>query len=102
MSAGVEFCRMKGYRRIYGRAQKDLLNYYVDMGWRKLEGSSEFYFSDHAYIEIVIDTDPNPNAIRLGVDPYVLMRPEGRWDEPGILDQSAKRGSQRITAGKKK
>ena len=102
MSAGVEFCRMKGYRRIYGRAQKDLLNYYVGMGWRKLEGSSEFYFSDHAYLEIVIDTDPSPNAIRLGVDPYVLMRPEGRWDEPGILDQSAKRGSQRAVAGKKK
>jgi predicted GNAT family N-acyltransferase len=102
MSAGVEFCRMKGYRRIYGRAQKDLLNYYVGMGWRKLEGSSEFFFSDHAYVEIVIDADPNPDAIKLGVDPYVLMRPEGRWDEPGILDQSARRGSQRAVAGKKK
>jgi predicted GNAT family N-acyltransferase len=102
MSAGVEFCRMKGYRRIYGRAQKDLLNYYVGMGWRKLEGSSEFYFSDHAYIEIVIDADPNPKAIRLGVDPYVLMRPEGRWDEPGILDRSARRSSQNTAAGKKK
>jgi predicted GNAT family N-acyltransferase len=102
MRAGVEFCRMKGYSRVYGRAQKDLLNYYVGMGWRKLEGSSEFYFSDHAYIEIVIDTAPNPNAIRLGVDPYVLMRPEGRWDEPGILDRSAKRGSHRAAAGKKK
>jgi predicted GNAT family N-acyltransferase len=101
MRAGVELCRMKGYRRIYGRAQKDLLNYYAGMGWRKLEGSSEFCFSDHAYIEIVIDTDPNPNAIKLGVDPYVLMRPEGRWEEPGILDQSANRGSHRA-AGKKK
>jgi len=102
MRAGVEFCRMKGYRRIYGRAQKDLLNYYVGMGWRKLEGSSEFFFSDHAYIEIVIDPDPNPDAIRLGVDPYVLMRPEGRWDEPGILDKSAQRGSHRAAAGRKK
>jgi predicted GNAT family N-acyltransferase len=103
MSAGVEFCRMKGYRRIYGRAQKDLLTYYAGMGWRPLEGSAEFTFSDHAYIEIVIDTDSNPSAIKLGVDPYVLMRPEGRWDEPGILDQSAKRGSLRAaTAGKKK
>ena len=44
---------------------------------------SEFFFSDYAYIEIVFDADPNPNAIRLGVDPYVLMRPEGRWDRPG-------------------
>ena len=90
MKAGVEFCRMKGYRRIYGRAQKDLLGYYVNMGWKQLEGSSEFFFSDYAYIEIVIDTDPNPNAIALGDDPYVLMRPEGRWDRPGVLDRSAR------------
>jgi predicted GNAT family N-acyltransferase len=108
MKAGVEFCRTKGYRRIYGRAQKDLLNYYVNMGWKQLEGSSEFFFSDYAYIEIVIDTEPNPNAIALGVDPYVLMRPEGRWDRPGVLDRSAQRGSRqvatgnRVAAGKKK
>ena len=108
MKAGVEFCRAKGYRRIYGRAQKDLLNYYCNMGWKQLEGSSEFYFSDYAYIEIVIDTDPSPNAIALGVDPYVLMRPEGRWDRPGVLDRSAQRGSgqvaagNRVAAGKKK
>lgn len=113
MKAGVEFCRAKGYRRIYGRAQKDLLNYYRNMGWKQLEGSSEFFFSDYAYIEIVIDTDPSPNAIALGVDPYVLMRPEGRWDRPGVLDRSAQRGSaqrglgqvaacNRMAAGKKK
>ena len=99
MKAGVEFCRAKGYRRIYGRAQKDLLNYYVNMGWKQLEGSSEFFFSDYAYIEIVIDTDPSPNAIALGVDPYVLMRPEGRWDRPGVLDRSAQRGSGQVAAG---
>ena len=101
MKAGVEFCRAKGYRRIYGRAQKDLLNYYVNMGWKQLEGSSEFFFSDYAYIEIVTDTDPDPNAIALGVDPYVLMRPEGRWDRPGVLDRSAQRGSSQVAAGKK-
>jgi len=102
MKAGVEFCRMKGYRRIYGRAQKDLLDYYVNMGWKPLEGSSEFFFSDYAYIEIVIDIDPNPNAVALGVDPYVLMRPEGRWDRPGVLDRSAQRGSAKVAATKKK
>jgi predicted GNAT family N-acyltransferase len=95
MRAGVELCRMKGYRRIYGRAQKDLLNYYVNMGWKPLEGSSEFFFSDHAYIEIVFDAEPNPNAVKLGMDPYVLMRPEGRWDRPGILDQSAIRSGRK-------
>jgi predicted GNAT family N-acyltransferase len=102
MRAGVELCRMKGYRRIYGRAQKDLLSYYVNMGWKPLEGSSEFYFSDYPYIEIVFDAEPNPQAVKLGVDPYVLMRPEGRWDRPGILDQSASRSTRKQTTQKKR
>ena len=33
METGVELCRMKGYRRIYGRAQKHLMSYYANMGW---------------------------------------------------------------------
>jgi predicted GNAT family N-acyltransferase len=102
MQAGVEFCRMKGYRRIYGRSQKDLLGYYAGMGWKQLEGSSEFFFSDHAYIEIVYDAKPNPKAVKLGMDPYVLMRPEGRWDRPGILDQSAQRSARKPATQKKR
>jgi predicted GNAT family N-acyltransferase len=102
MRAGVEFCRAKGYRRIYGRAQKDLLGYYVDMGWKPLEGSSEFFFSDHAYIEIVYDAEPDPKAVKLGMDPYVLMRPEGRWDRPGILDKSAQRSPRKPATQKKR
>jgi predicted GNAT family N-acyltransferase len=102
MKAGVELCRMKGYRRIYGRAQKDLLGYYLNMGWKQLEGSSEFFFSDYAYIEIVFDTEPNPKAVRLGMDPYVLMRPEGRWDRPGILDRSATRNARKPATQKKR
>jgi predicted GNAT family N-acyltransferase len=102
MKAGVELCRMKGYRRIYGRAQKDLLGYYLNMGWKQLEGSSEFFFSDCAYIEIVFDTEPNPKAVRLGMDPYVLMRPEGRWDRPGILDRSATRNTRKPATQKKR
>jgi predicted GNAT family N-acyltransferase len=102
MQAGVELCRMKGYRRIYGRAQKDLLGYYVNMGWKQLEGSSEFFFSDHAYIEIVFEAEPNPKAVKLGMDPYILMRPEGRWDRPGILDQSAHRSVRKPATQKKR
>ena len=102
MKAGVEFCRMKGYRRIYGHAQKDLLSYYVSIGWKQLEGSSDFFFSDYPYVEIIYDTDAHPNAVGLGDDPYVLLRPEGSWDRPGVLDRSAQRGSGRLAAGKRK
>ena len=101
MKAGVELCRSKGYRRVYAHAQKDLLGYYINMGWRQLEGSSEFHFSDYPYVEIVIDPDPNPQAIRFGMDPLVLVRPEGRWDRPGILDRSAERSKQPVKAKKK-
>src|ERR1700745_4041613 len=93
MKAGVEFCRMKGYRRIYGHAQKDLLSYYVSIGWKQLEGSSAFFFCDYPYVEIIYDADAPPNAVGLGDDPYVLLRPEGSWDRPGVLERSAQRGS---------
>jgi predicted GNAT family N-acyltransferase len=97
MRAGVEFCRAKGYRMIYGRAEKNLLDYYVGMGWRPLEGARRIVFSDHEYIEIVFEANPSPAAISLKTDPYVLMRPEGRWHLPGVLERSAVRSPARAT-----
>ena len=91
MRAGIELCRAKGYRRIYAHAQKRLLNFFVRLGFRQLEHGREFAFSDFDYVEIVLDTTPHPRAIALGVDPYVMIRPEGRWHVPGILERSALR-----------
>ena len=31
------------------------------------------------------------DAITVMSDPYVIVRPEGRWDTPGALDNSAAR-----------
>jgi len=87
--AAIELCRAKGYSRIYAHAQKRLLNFFDRLGFRPLEGGREFAFSDFDYVEIVLDTTPHPQAIALGADPYVLIRPEGRWHEPGILERSA-------------
>ena len=33
--------------------------------------------------------DTPSQAISIGVDPYVMIRPEGRWHVPGILERSA-------------
>ena len=74
----------------------------VAMGRKPLEGSSEFFLSDRAYIEIVFDAEPNPHAIKRGADSYVLMRPEGRWHRPGILDKSAKRSAVKSATNKKR
>jgi predicted GNAT family N-acyltransferase len=87
--AGIELCRAKGYRRLYGHSQKRLLNFWGRFGFRPLEGGKEFAFSDFDYQEIVLDTVRHPKAIAIGVDPYIMIRPEGRWHVPGILERSA-------------
>lgn len=89
--AGIELCRAKGYRRVYGHSQKRLLNFWGRFGFRPLEGGQEFVFSDFDYVEIVLDTSRHPKAISIGVDPYIMIRPEGRWHVPGILERSASR-----------
>jgi hypothetical protein len=40
---------------------------------------------------MVLDIDPGPDAITLDSDPYIIIRPEGDWDRPGVLDASAGR-----------
>ncbi len=35
----------------------------------------------------------HPHCITLSDDPYVLIRPEGQWDVPGILEKSASRSA---------
>jgi predicted GNAT family N-acyltransferase len=87
--AGIELCRAKGYRRLYGHSQKRLLNFWGRFGFRPLEGAQEFVFSDFDYVEIVLDTTRHPQAISIGVNPYIMIRPEGRWHVPGILERSA-------------
>jgi len=90
MRAGVELCRTKGYKMIYGRAEKNLLDYYIALGWKPLKGGRRrIVFSDHEYVEIVFEATPTTDSISLESDPYVLMRPEGRWHVPGILERSA-------------
>jgi predicted GNAT family N-acyltransferase len=96
--AGIELCRAKGYQRLYGHSQKRLLNFWGRFGFRPLEGAQEFVFSDFDYLEIVLDTTPHPKAISIGVDPYVMIRPEGRWHVPGILERSAIRPVTRPSA----
>ena len=91
VKAGIELCQKKGYRKLYGHAQKRLVNFWSRFGFRPLEGAKEFVFSDFDYVEIVADIERAPDAIAIGADPYTMIRPEGRWHEPGVLERSAAR-----------
>ena len=34
---------------------------------------------------------PHPEALTIRADPLQIIRPEGQWDEPGVLDLSVSR-----------
>lgn len=89
--SAIDFCRMKGYRRLYGHAQKRLVNFWAHFGFELFEGGKELVFSDFDYVEMQLNTDRHPSAITIGVDPYVIIRTEGRWHQPGVLEESTTR-----------
>ena len=91
MEYSFEVIRRKGYTQACGYAQKRLVNYWSKYGFKPLRADKPFTFSDHEYLEVLIEFEKHPDPINLYSDPYVSMRPEGAWDEPGILDKSAER-----------
>jgi len=98
--AGFKLCQKKGYARVYGHVQERLVPFWSRFGFRMKENTRRFVFSDFEYIEIVADIEPDPQAINLEADPYVLIRPEGRWHIPGILEQSATRSATKLAGAK--
>jgi predicted GNAT family N-acyltransferase len=89
--AAIELCQAKGYRRLYGHAQKRLVKFWSQFGFETFPGGQELVYSDFDYVEMQMVTARRPNAITIGIDPYLILRPEGQWHRPGILEQSRSR-----------
>jgi predicted GNAT family N-acyltransferase len=92
LEAAFELAASKGYRKIMGHTQVRLAPVLMRLGRVKVrKDRPSFTFSDHEYVETEKDLTPPEDAISIDSDPLVLLRPEGAWDRPGILDQSAVR-----------
>jgi predicted GNAT family N-acyltransferase len=91
VQASVEYVKRKGFRKIYGQAQDRLVDFWAHFGAKPLPTQREISFSDFSYTEMLLEIEPSPDAITLESDPYVIIRPEGEWDQPGVLDRSAVR-----------
>jgi predicted GNAT family N-acyltransferase len=91
--ACVTFLKRKGYRRIYGQAQDRLVDFWARFGAKPIGHNRKLVFSDYSYTEMVLELEPDPRAITIDSDPYVIIRPEGEWDRPGVLDRSAARAA---------
>jgi predicted GNAT family N-acyltransferase len=89
---GVEFCRTKGYTRMCAYAQKRLVKFWNKCGFSISDIPRELVFSDFDYVEMVCDTIRAARTISRETDPYVVIRPEGSWQETGILERSRARG----------
>jgi predicted GNAT family N-acyltransferase len=97
--AAIDLCRVKGYRRLYGHAQKRLVPFWSRFGFKVFDGAQELVFSDFDYIEMVLEIERHPHAIAIGTDPYTIIRPEGCWHKPGVLEKSAQRVIARPSIG---
>lgn len=60
-------------------------------GARPMQPHRALKFSDYSYTEMLLVTDRDPDALSLELDPYVLIRLEGLWDQPSPLERSASR-----------
>jgi predicted GNAT family N-acyltransferase len=91
VSAAFDLARRKGYRLCYGHAQRRLLAFWHQFGFQVYPRNRDLRFSDYDYVEIVKRLAPHPDVLTMRSDPLVLIRPEGRWDEIGILERSTER-----------
>lgn len=91
MTAAIDLARRKGYRKGLGHIQAHLTSFWERFGVRIRPNRAPFVFSDYEYVEIEFDLEPAADSLNLDTDPLILIRPEGRWDEPGVLDRSAAR-----------
>jgi predicted GNAT family N-acyltransferase len=102
IQAGLQLCQKKGYRRVIGHAQTRLMSFWTRFGFHPFEGREPFAFSDYDYVEMVAELNPDPDAIAITTDPYAVIRPEGRWHTPGILERSATRAATNPSVAKKR
>jgi predicted GNAT family N-acyltransferase len=86
----VAIAMRKGYRRIYATSQVDRLPVWARLGFRPVDKPG-FAFSDYHYIPVERILEPAASPILHTSPDLLIVRPEGDWDRPGVLDRSAER-----------
>lgn len=90
---GIEIARRKGFKKVYGHAREGLESFWARFGARPMAGRDKFEFSDCSYTEMLLELESDSDAISLESDGLTIIRPEGDWDRPGVLDRSSARKS---------
>jgi predicted GNAT family N-acyltransferase len=88
----LQYCARKGFRKAISYSQAHRAREWQRFGFRLRRHRPPFCFSDFEYVEFEVDIDPHPDALHAEAPAVLLNRPEGLWDEPGVLERSAERG----------
>ncbi|MEE2877472.1 MAG: GNAT family N-acetyltransferase [Pseudomonadota bacterium] len=88
LAHAFEIAAAKGYRLLIGQIQARLWPLWSRVLHCELrEERPGFSFSGYDYLEIDIPVPVHPSTLTPYTDPYVLIRPEGEWEAPGILER---------------
>ena len=88
VQSAFELCARKGFTKLYAHARADLVPAWQRFGARLMDNRVPFFFSDVEFREMELDLPPHPDALLLGADPLVLIRPEGEWDSLGPVERT--------------
>ena len=91
--AAFDHCIRKGFTKVLGHARDELIPLYKMFGCRVAENGRSLVFSDYSYTEMIWEGELREDSITLDGDPYALIRPEGDWDRPGVLEKSVDRSA---------
>ena len=90
---GFEVASRKGYTHMIAQIQSRLWPMWSSvMDCELRPGRPAFSFSDFDYVEVDIHLAAHPQKLTPDTDPFHMIRPEGNWDAPGVLDHSRTRG----------
>jgi predicted GNAT family N-acyltransferase len=91
--AGINFVQLKGYRRIYGQVADNVTNLWKHFGAKQRIGDGVQYLTDQTYYEMDIELGPSDVVLNEFSGASVLVRPEGQWDRPGVLELGQQDGA---------
>jgi hypothetical protein len=87
-SYAFSFCAKKGFRTIYGHAVESLVSFWSRFATAPMEDGC-FDIEGYRCVAMSGPLVPPNDAISLHSGHLVLVRSEGRWDEPGVLEESS-------------
>jgi predicted GNAT family N-acyltransferase len=89
--ASILHIRRKGFKRIYGTAREGLEGFWARFGGVPIKDHPMVEVSGLNYTEMLVDLEPDLDAITVDSGSTVILRPEGDWDRPGVLEPKIKK-----------